>query len=181
MKRMVAVLGVVAIAALAAWLVGKARVSPDAEPRREDAPPPATAPSVLSPAPGMARDDRSPAASTKAPGPEGTFACEIHVTTLGTPARDVEIRNVDGPASEPLGPGVVRVLARPGSQTGATLSGAAIPMVRVDVPDPVPSRIDVRVPAESDPRLENVVLLVVDEKTGKPLPDALLDPGAKAP
>src|SRR5262245_17318763 len=150
MKRALAVLGLVIVAALAAWMLRKRDASPDSEGRPEEASRASTAPSALSPAPGTGRASPSPAARPSSTAPAGSSVCEIHVTTLGTPAREVEIRSVDALTAEPPAAGVVRVTTRPGARIGVMLAGAAISMVRVDVPDPVPTRVDVRVPAESD-------------------------------
>ncbi len=182
MKKRVAVAGVAVLGALVAGLLW---------PRYGSTPESSSAPAEsgsraasgspsLSPSSLGGRSVTGPAAAT-APS-DGRVECEIHVTTFGDPARQVQIQQVDG-GNGKMDPtmGTVRVRTRAGESLGLLLYGAAVWDVRIIVPDPVPPRIEVRVPALDDPRLAEPALLVVDAVSGTPLPNALLDPGSQSP
>ena len=112
------------------------------------------------------------------PGGDRLVECEIRVTTFGDVAREVLAQTLD--RSDPPAPSV-RLRTKPGEHIWLVLSGAAVPETGVEIPDPVPARLEVRVPARDDPRLADPVLLVVDERSGQPLPQAVLDPATAAP
>ena len=57
---------------------------------------------------------------------------------------------------------------------------AAMKSITILVPDPVPPLISIVLPARDDPRLARLELLVVDEVTGLPIPDAVLHWGEGA-
>jgi hypothetical protein len=97
--------------------------------------------------------------------------------TFGEPPRTVPARL----GGQEVATETVRVRTRPGARIPLWLSGAAVLTTTVVVPDPVPARLELRVPARDDPRLAAPVLQVVDAGTGAPLPGAYLDPGTAAP
>jgi hypothetical protein len=55
---------------------------------------------------------------------------------------------------------------------------AAVVVLTARVPDPAPADLTVRVPSRGDPRLDRLVLRVLDDGTGQPLADAVLAWGA---
>ena len=181
MKYKVVKIGVAVFVVLLAWLLwpqSRNTPGPSSSSSESESPPAASSPS-LSPSPlAGRRETESPIATAPS---DGLVECEIHATTFGDPAREVEIQEVDARDKIDVSMGTVRIRTKAGARVGLFLRGAAVSDVRVEVPDPVPPRIEVRVPPMDDPRLADPVLLVVDEKSGKPLPTALFDPGSKAP
>src|SRR5205085_6961703 len=171
-----------ATVALATWILWpQSGAGPDA--RTSSAREPAAAtratPARLSPSLIHGQDgDTSPAA---APAADGLVETEIHGTTFGDPPREVDIRRLANRKVEPP-KSTERARTRAGQRIDLFLGEpSALREVVLEVPDPVPARIEVRVPARDDARLVEPVLLVVDAKTVKPLPGAYLDAASRAP
>jgi hypothetical protein len=157
---------------------------PAPEPSAETKSPPSRErkPGLASERESAASPDTTPKAAATPPqaGEPKRFTVAIHVATFD--GRDVVVRqeqgrSLDSPSSR------IEAQVVPGQQESLLLATppSLVAWTVVEIPDPVPERLEVRVPAADDPRLADVVLRAVDEETGEALPRAYLDPGPAAP